>query len=97
MIYENQDSGNCGIIHPHPFFREWDVATNEARCYLQMLAMPGGDLRQMYYWRQERVATPEAYEPMVPVDDLTPEQVKLLKGFREVDNIPRGVRMPVPF
>lgn len=95
LIYQHQEDGDGGVLHDHPFFRGADVTGRRLTPYLQMISEPGGALRQAYYWRPERVDRPGDYDPPLDPTKLTDEEADLLRRFRHVDNIPRGVRMPV--
>lgn len=95
QVYQHQEEGDGGILHDHPFFLGADVTGRRVTPHLQMISKPGTALRQAYYWRPERVDRPEAYDPPLDLKTLTDEERHLLRAFRQVDNIPRGVRMPV--
>jgi hypothetical protein len=96
QAYQHQESGDTGIIYDHPFFVGCDVAGAQPPSYLQMLTMPNSDLRQIYYWRPERIDGSVSYEPPVDVKKLTPEQSELLRLITYADNIQRPFRVPIP-
>lgn len=96
QAFQHQDDRGGCVIHDHPFFLGAGVGAREPSTYLQMYSPQGGDMRQMYYWRPERVDGAGARLPRVDPSVLSPEQGQILRQFPNVDNIPRGLRIPIP-
>jgi len=51
-IYEHQKSGDMGVIHNHPFFRDIDMEEADPVVFMQMIGEPG-KIGQQFYYRPE--------------------------------------------